>query len=310
MARSDRYWLHGLALTLGLYVLVAVAIADTFGLFFFIMLGTLALSVPLFYRMFPGSHFTTIALANFLAIYACLFTFFTETNFSTASDWTLYTAFVLPIAAFIAGAWLRRKSIHQLIRHEEERPVHSSPYRFIWLIPVFAVGAASFLLPYRNYDVEAVNLLLVASMGLIGALVFALSREVTAFLRETGLLFEEFFDLAATLLAPTLAFFTYYTFVVIFFACIYRIVDQVVPGAHITVLGVDRNITFLEGLYFSVVTLSTVGYGDLVPTSALVRAIAALQIIIGVWLIIFGFSEVLRYARERGWREQRRRGHH
>ncbi|MPZ11577.1 MAG: hypothetical protein GEU89_15420 [Kiloniellaceae bacterium] len=66
MARSDRYWLHGLAQTPGLYVLVSVAIADTFGLFFFVMLGTLALSVPLFYRMFPGSHFTTIALANFI----------------------------------------------------------------------------------------------------------------------------------------------------------------------------------------------------------------------------------------------------
>lgn len=211
MTRPDRYWLHGLEMTLGLYVLVAVAIADTFGLFCFIMLGTLALSVPLFYRVFPGSHFTTIALTNFLAIYACLFTFFTESKFATAADWALHIAFVLPIAAFLAGAWLRRKSIHQLIRHEEERFVHSSPYRFIWPTPVFAVGAASFLLPYRTYDVEAVNLLLVASSGLIGALV---------------------------------------------------------------------------------------------------RAIAAMQIIIGVWLIIFGFSGALRYARECDWREQRRPGHH
>jgi voltage-gated potassium channel len=71
-----------------------------------------------------------------------------------------------------------------------------------------------------------------------------------------------------------------------------------------------REISFLESLYFSIITLSTVGYGDLVPASALVRAIAALQIVIGVWLIIFGFSEVLRYARERDWREERRRGRH
>ena len=117
-------------------------------------------------------------------------------------------------------------------------------------------------------------------------------------------------DQASALLAPTLAFFTYYTFVIVVFACVYRIVDQVIPGPHFTILGSDRGITFLEGLYFSVITLSTVGYGDLVPASALVRAIAALQIVIGVWLIIFGFSEMLRYARERDWRDQRRHGRH
>jgi uncharacterized membrane protein len=42
----------------------------------------------------------------------------------------------------------------------------------------------------------------------------------------------------------------------------------------------------------------------------ILRAIASLQIVIGVWLIIFGFSEVLRYARERDWRDERRHGHH
>jgi voltage-gated potassium channel len=152
--------------------------------------------------------------------------------------------------------------------------------------------------------------LLLASMGLIGILVFAVSRDVTAFLLETGLLFEEFFEQVTSLLAPTLAFFTYYTFVIIVFACLYRIVGMVIPGDHFAVVGVMREISFLESLYFSIITLSTVGYGDLVPASALVRAIAALQIVIGVWLIIFGFSEVLRYARERDWREERRRGRH
>jgi voltage-gated potassium channel len=147
-------------------------------------------------------------------------------------------------------------------------------------------------------------------MGLIGLLVFAVSRDVTAFLLETGMLFEEFFEQATALLAPTLAFFTYYTFVIIVFASVYRLVDQFIPGAHFTVLGVGRDVSFLEALYFSIITLSTVGYGDLLPASALVRAIASLQIVIGVWLIIFGFSEVLRYARERDWRDERRHGHH
>jgi voltage-gated potassium channel len=310
MARPDRYWLRGLTLTLGLYVLVSLASAEPFGLFFFVMLGVVALSVTLFYWLFPGSHFTTIALANFLSIYACLFTFFTESNFATAADWAVRIAFVLPVAAYIAGASLRRAAIHQLVRHEAESPVRYQPRRFIWMIPVFAVGLASFLLPHRNLDPQTISVLLIASMGLIGLLVFAVSRDVTAFLLETGMLFEEFFEQATALLAPTLAFFTYYTFVIIVFASVYRLVDQFIPGAHFTVLGVGRDVSFLEALYFSIITLSTVGYGDLLPASALVRAIASLQIVIGVWLIIFGFSEVLRYARERDWRDERRHGHH
>ncbi len=310
MAKPDRYWLRGLATTLGLYVLVSVAITDTFGLFFFVMLGVLALSVTLFYWMFPGSHFTTIALANFLSIYACLFIFFVESNFAAASAWAVRVAFVLPIAAYIAGVSLRRESIHRLVRHEGDSRVHYSPRLFLWLVPVFAVGIASFLLPYREYDPQTISTFLIVSMGLIGVLVFLVSRDVTAFLLETGLLFEEFFDQAFALLAPTLAFFTYYSFVVIVFACFYRIIDGLIPGVHFMVVGVGRDISFLESLYFSIITLSTVGYGDLVPASSLVRAVASLQIVIGVWLIIFGFSEVLRYARNRDRRDQRRHERH
>ena len=68
MARPDRYWLRGLIFTLGLYILVSVAVSDRFGVFFFVMLAALALSVTLFYRLFPGSEFTTVALANFLSV--------------------------------------------------------------------------------------------------------------------------------------------------------------------------------------------------------------------------------------------------
>lgn len=310
MAKPDRYWLRGLMLTLGLYVLVSVAVTDTLDLFLFVMLGALGVSVTLFYWLFPGSHFTTIALANFLSIYACLYTFFVESNFATAGDWAIRISFVLPIAAFIGGVALHREEIYRLVRHESDSRVHYAPRLFLWLVPVFAVGMASFLLPHQSYSPQTISVFLVLSMAVIATLVFVVSRDVTAFLLETGLLFEEFFEQASALLAPTLAFFTYYSFVVVVFGCFYRIIDKLIPGPHFTIIGVDREITFLEGMYFSIITLSTVGYGDLVPASSLVRAVASLQIVIGVWLIIFGFSEVLRYARERDWRDQRRRGRH
>ncbi len=298
MQRPDRYWLPGLVLTLGLYLLVSLAVAERFDLFFFIMLGTLVVCVTLFYRLFPGSRFTTIALANFLSVYACLFIFFVEANFASAADWAIRFSFVMPILAFVAGAWLRRGAIHRLVRHEVDARVHYSPRVFLWLLPVLVVGLAAFLVPHQGFDQETVNLVLIGSMGMIALLVLTVSRDVTAFLLETGLLFEDFFARASALMAPTLAFFTYYSFVVIVFAGIYRIIERVIPGPHFVIADEARPITFVESLYFSIITLSTVGYGDLVPLSMLVRAVASLQIVIGVWLIIFGFSEVLRYTRE------------
>ena len=124
MARPDRYWLRGLLLTLGLYVLVSVAISETICLFFIVRLAALALSITLFYWLFPGSHFTTIALACCLSIYACLFVFFVESNFSLAADWPVRIAFVMPVAAYILGVALRRNEIHMLVRHQSDVRVH------------------------------------------------------------------------------------------------------------------------------------------------------------------------------------------
>lgn len=298
MQKPDRYWLPGAITTLSLYVLVSFAAEDEFGVFFFVMLGALVSCVAMFHRLFPGSHFTTIALANFLSVYICIYIFFVTANFASASPWSIRLAYVLPIIAYVFGVWLRRGSIHRLVRHESDTRIHYSPRLFLWLIPVFAFGLATFLVPHQRFDSETISLLLLGSMTMIALLVLAVSRDVTAFLLETGLLFEDFFAQSRALVAPTLAFFTYYSFVVIVFATIYRVVGRIIPGPHFLVVGEARPIDFIESLYFSIITLSTVGYGDLVPASMLVRAIASLQIIFGVWLIIFGFSEVLRYARE------------
>jgi hypothetical protein len=61
---------------------------------------------------------------------------------------------------------------------------------------------------------------------------------------------------------------------------IYCAVDIFYPGAiHLTAVGTDRQS---ELLYFSLVTLSTVGYGDIVPIGGEVRMLAALEAIAGV----------------------------
>jgi hypothetical protein len=66
-------------------------------------------------------------------------------------------------------------------------------------------------------------------------------------------------------------------FGVILFAIIYWIMQRMSPGKHFKGL---INNSWFDMLYFSTVTQSTVGYGDIVPKSKLARGIAMLQMLL------------------------------
>jgi hypothetical protein len=59
----------------------------------------------------------------------------------------------------------------------------------------------------------------------------------------------------------------------------------------------------VQALYFSVVTLATVGYGDLHPTTEAARLFTVLYILTGVGILAAFFSELAKY------RVEQRRGH-
>ena len=48
------------------------------------------------------------------------------------------------------------------------------------------------------------------------------------------------------------------------------------------------------------VTLSTVGYGDIVPATHTIRLVATVQVVAGVFLLLFGVQVLLTYASETG----------
>jgi voltage-gated potassium channel Kch len=58
-------------------------------------------------------------------------------------------------------------------------------------------------------------------------------------------------------------------------------------------------IEFLEALYFSIVTITTLGYGDYVPSNALTRIMASLQALSGLFFTsLFLVALVRRYGRK------------
>lgn len=69
--------------------------------------------------------------------------------------------------------------------------------------------------------------------------------------------------------------------------------------------------TRIQAFYFSVVSITTVGYGDLTPTSDLSRLFTAIYILIGVslGLVTLGIigSRIFEYRLERYWRNKQDR---
>jgi voltage-gated potassium channel len=272
--------------------------------FVVVLLVSIGCAVAFLQVVFPGSRFFVVALANGLAVYTCVFVVFVEANFAVVGRRALEIGFALPIAAFLAGAWFRREHIRTIVVDGELqwRPHTARP--LAWLLPVGAVGALTLLVP----DATASTAVFLGAVTAIAGIVFWLSADIAEFLVEAGLLFEGFFQRMRRLLVPAFAFMTFYSIIVIVFAAVYRLLDRMDGGVDFVVGGTQRSMSFAESLYFSLVTMATVGYGDIVPVTGAARVIASIQMVLGLLLLLFGFTELMEYARERRERQARPEG--
>lgn len=300
MTAQARPWAGPTVFTVLLLGLIALAAVEaTRWAFGVVLLAMVGASVAFFHYAFPGSRFFAVALANALGIYASIYIYFIETNFAAATDLAVEAGFILPIVAFLGGAWLQRAHIRAIVTSERIRDERHIGHIFLWLVPVFAIGALSFILPRYGLGAGIVDVVLLAAMTVIALIVLFVSQDVSSFLIDTGLVFEEFFARVAGLIVPAFAFITFYSVGVIVFAAAYRILDRFASAPNFYVHGVARDISFPESVYFSIVTMATVGYGDITPLSDAARIVAAIQVVVGVLLLLFGFSEIMAYARER-----------
>jgi len=305
MAEKERGWILSFAFTVALFLLIAAATSkggtDPFGLVMaLVVLATLAG----LYSLFPKRHLFAIGVTNFLAIYASVYTFFVEANFPQAARWAVLLGFAIPVVSFFVGAWMNRETINRVIAAEEPSEPHHWGRLTGWLLPIAAIGAFSFFVDRFGFGVAGETTVFLLMMSAIAVIVLLVSEEVCSFLLQTSLLFEWFFQRMKVLLVPAVSFLIFYTLIVIVFACLYRILD-LLAFHNFLIGGEPLVISFSNSLYFSMITLSTVGYGDIVPNSPLLQVLVTIQIVSGVLLMLFGFAEFISYGRERA---QRRHG--
>lgn len=291
-------WITPVVATVVLLVLVATSAGGTNWWLTAMVLMTVAAVVALLHRQFPGSRFFSITLANAIGVYACIYVSFLEALFLQSRHLVEVAGFLLPIVGFALAVYVRREGIRAVILSEHPRIETRFAHTFLWLVPVAVVGVLNFLLPLDLWGVEWREAWLLIAMGSIALVVFLAGQNVAIFLLDTGLLFEDFYATAARLIKPAFAFLTFYSLIVVIFAALYRLIDRFDGATTFAIAGTPRAIGFVESLYFSIVTLSTVGYGDIVPLTYAVRALVAVQIVAGILLLLFGFQAVLRAARD------------
>ena len=71
-----------------------------------------------------------------------------------------------------------------------------------------------------------------------------------------------------------------YLLIGVVWAVCYRLIEAQIPGSFQTT-AIDPAAAWTESLYFSLVTLSTLGYGDVTPISAVARIWSALEAVTG-----------------------------
>ncbi|MBO6782365.1 MAG: two pore domain potassium channel family protein [Alphaproteobacteria bacterium] len=293
-----RTWLGAVGFSALIILMVAVGSTNQLGILTAIILGAVFSAAGIFLWMFPGSRFFVLAFANSLAIYTTVYFFLASANFPGARQWVTGVGYLIPIYLFLFGVWWHREAIREGSQSENFRKAHFPGRLFIWLLPLGVLAALTFFVPGFDLETRSADIVLLGAMGLIGLLVLFFSRQICLFLVDTGTVFDHLFVQMTRLFRPAFAFFTLYSFIVIVFAMIFRIMDRA-SAEHIFLIdGEAAAISFTESLYFSLITMSTVGYGDVTPAGEAVRVVAAIEIMLGILLFLFGFSEIMRYARD------------
>jgi voltage-gated potassium channel len=296
------------AASLSLVGLVAIAVAGKTTFLFAAIALSAGLAAAFLRWLFPDRSLFSLTFTNLVAVYASIFAFFLEELFGQIGSIISGIGFCLPIVAFLAGSWLRRLDIRAVIDQPDIRGGPALYSALLWLVPVFLVGVGVFVLSWFAEALVNTDLAFLISMLAIALIVLGVSQNVAIFLVDAGLLFEEFFQRMSRLAVPAFAFLTFYALLVILFASIFSIISQFANGEHFRIGNVVRPISFSEAVHFSIVTISTVGYGDIVPASNLARVLASIEVICGVLLLLFGVSELLEYTREHRRDHARRDG--
>lgn len=249
--------------------------------------------VGVFHFAFPGSDFFSIIFANSVGVYACIYVVLVVSNFPQAHSISIQAGFILPLLAFAAGVLVHRQKIQRVIEHTPHHVTFPLREAARWVAPLLLIAALTTYLQIADWSTRTQDAALAISMTTIAALAWLTSKHIAIFLVECGSILRAFLRNAAKLTRPAFALLTCYSLLTITFGCIYTIYDQSRTTSHFLTNGAAHTLTFPDGLYLSISTLTTVGFGDIIAVTPLARLIVSFEVLCGILLLLFGVEAML-----------------
>lgn len=281
--------------TLALMLLVAAAAGDDGWLFSVAALAVAGLAMGGLYLVFPHGPLFGLGVANGLAVYMCLYVVIGRSAFPHVLDWAVPIGFLMPVAAFVGTCWLRRRELVALASEGlDDADIAHLPRFLRWLALCGVVGVLSLASPFNRESAEIQTIVLLAAMGVISTISVIAVRDVVRLLVDIAAILTLVTARIRFLAVPMATYVSLFALIAVAFGCFYRIADALSQGPLFQKIGTMGRLDFSEALHFSVVTLATVGYGDILPVDDGIRILAAIQMLIGQLLLLFGFSEIMR----------------
>ncbi|MBI0537348.1 two pore domain potassium channel family protein [Roseomonas sp. KE2513] len=287
-------WLRPFLATMGLGGLVALGVGDDGIWFPIVVLATAGFGFAVLFRVFPRGLDFALGAAIGFATYAARFAVIARTAFPEAPDALVGLAFLLPMASFLLAVLAREASLRRIVEEGEtpdERHLRRIG-RIILLLAIIATASLSF--PFNRLAPLWQGIVMLGGAGLIGALAAGTVRELVRLMVDMAQLMDAMSGRVVALVVPIAAYAALFSLITIVFACLFRIADGHSQIALFSGPGGPMRLNFRDALHFSIVTISTVGYGDIWPVDDGARLLAAVEVLAGQILLLFGFYEITR----------------
>ena len=227
----------------------------------------------------------------------CLYALIAIEAFEGDHPGLAYIGCLLPLASFTWSVWRNRTELdHQLKHRRVDARLLARGIAWVMLAGAMISIAGEVALEGKEKTVHAVSLL--AGMAAVSIGVSLVINDLVVLLAVTGHLFKKFVGRMVKRAVPVFSFLLVYIFLTMIFGALYSILDEVTGRAHFALNGTQQPLDLADAIYFSIVTISTIGYGDIVATTSAARTLAALEIIAGVVLFLFAFAEIASYDPE------------
>jgi voltage-gated potassium channel Kch len=278
-------------LVIGLMLPVAYAVGDHGALFAVTALaggGSLALAVAL---ALPFRLVFALGASICVAGYTCLYVILGRTAFPAIHPWADPVAFLLPVLGFMVVLRRRRGALAMALSQGDDGHLAAAGRWMLWCT---VVALACLSLPMNRLSTDAQTAALLLAMAVVTALSLSALQALVLLLADVADILAGIAARLRFLAAPIVTFTLLFALLTIAFGCAYRIADGLSARPLFQRYGELARLDFAETLHFSVVTLATVGYGDILPVDEGVRLMASVQMLLGQLLLLFGFAEVMR----------------